>query len=284
MKKILVPTDFSTEAGNALHVAAYLAGRSGAQLHLLHVVDASMGGGFSAMGQVQDYSMDDLFVLKLMEVNKKRLHDLAEGLQAQGVGNVTYDIKVGQIFSIITEQAEAQGADLVVMGTKGSSGLAELLVGSNTERIVRLSRVPVLSVRNAPTGFNIKTIVFASNFEADQLPAVSRLKSLQELFGARVHLVYVNVPNRFANSRVIRDRMQEYVDRYGLREYQFTIYNDESEEQGIVHFADEVGADLIAVATHGRTGLAHLLSGSIAEDVVNHANRPVLTINLKGTE
>ncbi|MBD0255529.1 MAG: universal stress protein, partial [Cytophagales bacterium] len=111
MKKILVPTDFSTEAGNALHVAAYLAGRSGAQLHLLHVVDASMGGGFSAMGQVQDYSMDDLFVLKLMEVNKKRLHDLAEGLQAQGVAKVSYDIKVGQIYSIITEQAEAQDAD-----------------------------------------------------------------------------------------------------------------------------------------------------------------------------
>ena len=99
-----------------------------------------------------------------------------------------------------------------------------------------------------------------------------------------MHLVYVNVPNRFANSRVIRDRMQDFVDRYGLRDYQFTIYNDESEEQGIVHFADEVGADLIAIATHGRTGLAHLISGSIAEDIVNHANRPVLTINLKGTE
>ncbi len=284
MKKILVPTDFSTEAGNALQVAAYLAGRSGAQLHLLHVVDASMGGGFSAMGQVQDYSMDDLFVLKMMEMNKKRLHDLAEGLQAQGVSNVTYDIRVGQIFSAITEQAHAQGADLVVMGTKGSSGLAELLVGSNTERIVRLSRVPVLSVRNAPAGFAIKTIVFASNFEADQLPAVSSIKKLQELFGARVHLVYVNVPNRFANSRIIRDRMQDFVNRYGLRDYQFTIYNDESEEQGVVHFADEVGADLIAVATHGRTGLAHLISGSIAEDIVNHANRPVLTVNLKGTE
>lgn len=284
MKKILVPTDFSTEAGNALQVAAYLAGRSGAQLHLLHVVDASMGGGFSAMGQVQNYSMDDLFVLKMMEMNKKRLHDLAEGLQAQGVSNVTYDIRVGQILGVITEQAGTGGADLVVMGTKGSSGLAELLVGSNTERIVRLSRVPVLSVRNAPAGFAIKTIVFASNFEADQLPAVSNIKKLQELFGARVHLLYVNVPNRFANSRVIRDRMQDFVNRYGLRDYQFTIYNDESEEQGVVHFADEVGADLIAVATHGRTGLAHLISGSIAEDIVNHANRPVLTVNLKGTE
>jgi nucleotide-binding universal stress UspA family protein len=78
--------------------------------------------------------------------------------------------------------------------------------------------------------------------------------------------------------------MQEFVNRYQLDNYQFTIYNDDSEEKGIIHFSEEVNADVIAVATHGRTGLSHLLSGSIAEDIVNHANRPVLTINLKGLE
>lgn len=284
MKKILVPTDFSTEAGNALRAAAHISRRSGASVHILHVLDASMGGGFSAMGQVQDYSMDDLFVMKLMEVNKKRLHKLADELQETGVAAVTYEVRVGAIYNAIAEGVEAVGADLVVMGTKGSSGMAELLVGSNTERVVRFSRVPVLSVKNVPDDFAIRTLVFASNFEADQLLAVSKIKNFQDLFGANLHLVYVNVPNSFTNSRVIRQRMQDFVDRYGLRGYQFTIYNDDSEEKGIIHFAEEVDADLIAVATHGRTGLSHLLSGSIAEDIVNHANRPVLTVNLKGME
>jgi nucleotide-binding universal stress UspA family protein len=284
MKKILVPTDFSTEAGNALRAAAYISRQSGAGVHILHVLDVSMGGSFSAMGQVQDYSMDDLFVMKLMEVNKKRLHNMADELRETGVSDVTYDVRVGAIYNAITEGVEAMGAELVVMGTKGSSGMAELLVGSNTERIVRFSRVPVLSVKNIPDDFAVRTIVFASNFEADQLLAVSKIKNLQDLFSANLHLVYVNVPNSFTNSRVIRQRMQAFVDRYRLQGYQFTIYNDDSEEKGIIHFAEEVDADLIAVATHGRTGLSHLLSGSIAEDIVNHANRPVLTVNLKGLE
>jgi nucleotide-binding universal stress UspA family protein len=284
MKTILVPTDFSPEAENAVQIAAHIALRSGAALHLLHVVDASMGGGFSAMGQVQDYSMDNLFVMKLMEVNKARLHQVADQLQSDGVKSVDFAVQVGSIFNTITEQAEASGADLIVMGTKGASGLKEFLIGSNTERIVRLARIPVLSVKNAPANFSIREIVFASDFEADQLQAVSRVKELQEVFGAQIHLVYVNVPNKFSDSRTIRSRMQEFVNRYQLDNYQFTIYNDDSEEKGIIHFSEEVNADVIAVATHGRTGLSHLLTGSIAEDIVNHANRPVLTINLKGLE
>jgi nucleotide-binding universal stress UspA family protein len=75
--------------------------------------------------------------------------------------------------------------------------------------------------------------------------------------------------------------MNEFVQKYQLTNYTFTVYDDNTEEDGIIHFAEEINADIIAVATHGRTGLAHLLSGSIAEDIVNHANRPVLTFNLK---
>jgi K+-sensing histidine kinase KdpD len=167
------------------------------------------------------------------------------------------------------------------MGTKGASGLQEFLVGSNTEKVVRQATCPVLSVRNVPPDFDMKEIVFASNFENDQLPAISQLKKIQELFGANIHMVYINVPNNFSNSRTIRMRMKEFVQKYQLTHYNFSIYDDNSEEEGIIHFAEEINADVIAVATHGRTGLSHLLSGSIAEDIVNHANRPVLTFNLK---
>ncbi len=281
MKTILVPTDFSVQAQNAVQVAAHIAAKSGGSIHLLHVMDVSMGGSFSTMGEVHDYSMDNLFVVRLMELNKKRLHQIADQLSTAGITGVTYDIQVGNIVGTIIDQVEAHVYDLVVMGTKGASGLDGLLVGSNTEKIVRFSPVPVLSVKEVTDSFKLQKIVFASNFEADQLPAVSKIKRFQELFGAFVHLVYINVPNQFANSRVIRQRMDDFVQRYQLQDYDFTIYNDDSEEKGIIHFAEEADADLIAVATHGRTGLAHLLSGSIAEGIVNHGTRPVLTVNLK---
>jgi nucleotide-binding universal stress UspA family protein len=67
-----------------------------------------------------------------------------------------------------------------------------------------------------------------------------------------------------------------------LSNYTLSIFNDLSEEEGIIHFAEAVNADLIAMATHGRTGFAHVLVGSIAEDVVNHARKPVLTFVTPG--
>ncbi len=66
-----------------------------------------------------------------------------------------------------------------------------------------------------------------------------------------------------------------------ITNYTIDIYNDKVEEDGIIFFAQDIGADLIAMATHGRSGLLHLLSGSIAEDIVNHAKRPVWTFRLK---
>ncbi len=66
-----------------------------------------------------------------------------------------------------------------------------------------------------------------------------------------------------------------------MKNYTINVYNDLGEEEGIIYFADSINADLIAMATHGRTGFAHVMAGSIAEDVVGHSKRPVLTFVVK---
>jgi nucleotide-binding universal stress UspA family protein len=284
MNKILVPTDFSEQADNALHVAGKIASKNQVEIHLLHVLDVSMGGGFgfNTMGEPTSTSMmDQVYVLQLIDITKKRLIDIASKYQSQTSMRITPVVHTGHIYGSINTYAEDENVDLIVMGTKGASGLKELLVGSNTERIVRNATCPVLSVKNVRPDFTIRKMVFASNFESDQMAAVGKLKMIQEIFNAHVHLVYINVPNNFVGTRAIRAKANEFVQRYQLPNYDFTVYDDNSEEEGIIHFAEEVSADVIAVATHGRTGLSHLLSGSIAEDIVNHANRPVLTFNLK---
>jgi nucleotide-binding universal stress UspA family protein len=75
--------------------------------------------------------------------------------------------------------------------------------------------------------------------------------------------------------------MEDFAKKLKLKNYTLNIFNDLSEEEGIIYFADSIDADLIAMATHGRTGFAHVLAGSIAEDVVSHAKRPVLTFVTK---
>ena len=75
--------------------------------------------------------------------------------------------------------------------------------------------------------------------------------------------------------------MEKFAKKLGLKNFTINIFNDITEEEGIIYFAESIDADLIAMATHGRTGFAHVLAGSIAEDVVGHAKRPVLTFVVK---
>ena len=75
--------------------------------------------------------------------------------------------------------------------------------------------------------------------------------------------------------------MEKFAKKLGLKNYTINVYNDLTEEEGIIYFAESIKADMIAMATHGRTGFAHVLAGSIAEEVVSHAKRPVLTLVTK---
>jgi len=280
MKKILIPTDFSEQATNALKIAIQIAQKAGAEIHLLHVEEYVGNSGFNTMGDVSDNTgLDQLYMLKLMEVNKNRMLSLIDSLSGEGI-TIHDKVEVGQIFRSVRDYVTANGIDLIVMGTQGAEGFSGVMIGSNTEKVVRHTECPVLSVRYLPEAFDIKKIVFATTFEGDQTRAIGQLKQIQSIFGAHIYLLYVNTVFSFTSSRTIRERMQTFVNTHALTDYEFHSYSDETEERGIIHFADEVDADIISVATHGRTGLSHLLLGSIAEDVVNHAKRPVLTFHL----
>ncbi|NJL13728.1 MAG: universal stress protein [Microscillaceae bacterium] len=115
----------------------------------------------------------------------------------------------------------------------------------------------------------------------EQLRVLEDLQAFREILGAHLHLLYVNVPNDFYTHREIHQRKEAFLAEAHLGEVSFHIYNEVNEENGILYFAEDHQLDMIVVATHQRTGLAHLISGSIAEDVVNHAKRPVLTFGLK---
>ena len=107
------------------------------------------------------------------------------------------------------------------------------------------------------------------------------VRNTQQMYDATVHLVRINTPGNFQRDAVVRKYMQDFAKKLQLKNYTINMFNDLSEEEGIVYFADSINADLIAMATHGRTGFAHVMAGSIAEEVVSHSKRPVLTFVIK---
>ncbi|MDX5418790.1 MAG: universal stress protein [Hymenobacteraceae bacterium] len=281
MRRILVPTDFSDQARNAFEVAVSLAQKTGAAIKLLHVVEMPSSYSFSATGDlVGGNGMEQVYMMKLLENTKYRMSELINSINHEGV-EVVQEVDADSVIRKIRRVISDDKVDLVVMGSKGSSGMDEFLIGSNTEKVVRTAECPVLTVKGRVPRFDIRNIVLASDFKREIGSAVDRIKYFQHVFGAKLHLVYINTPGAFESTNNLRLRMQEAAERYGLQNFTINVYNDTIEEDGILHFAEEIRADLVMMATHGRTGLSHLLSGSIAEDLVNHSNIPVLTFHLK---
>ena len=172
--------------------------------------------------------------------------------------------------------------DLVVMGTHGASGVREYLVGSNAEKIVRRSSVPVLAVKKYVKASTIRNIVFPNTLETEtQEDLVMKVKALQNFFKAKIHIVWINTPTYFTRDAVTRKRLTDFAKRFMFKDVTIHIYNDPFEETGIINFTHEVKGDMIAMGTHGRKGLVHLLTGSVAEDVLNHVDCPIWTYSIK---
>lgn len=282
MKKILVPVDFSKTAMLAAEVGADIARKSGAQLTLLHVVEEIVGDSINVEGEVSADSgwEDKLFTVKLIEKAKKQLAKLQQDPKMEGV-KIRTELRVGTPYHGMNAIIAEQKVDLVVMGTAGQSDMENMIIGSNTEKVVRNSHCPVLTVKAKPASKDFKNIVYATSLEKDEEVFSRIIRTTQKLYDSTIHLVRINTPGNFQRDTVVKKYMLDFAKKLQLKNYTINVFNDITEEEGIIYFADSINADMIAMATHGRTGFAHVLAGSIAEDVVSHAKRPVLTFVTK---
>ncbi|PWJ43899.1 universal stress protein [Sediminitomix flava] len=277
-KRILVPTDFSVQAEKALEVAVDIARRTQAEITLLHVVDVPMPAGTdpNALYHTVDLSVNPFFkensteyINRKVEVFRKTYEDVTLHT------HVVFDVTQKHIAEYISENP----ADIIVMGTSGVNGIDELLVGSNTEKVIRLSGTPVLSIKDHQDEFEPKTMVFASDFKKISYQSVEKLKAFQALYNTKILFTKIITPNSFETTIKTENTIEDFVKEHSFENYEIHHFNFFSEEEGIRVFAEDKNADLIAMTTHGRTGISHILMGSVAEEVANHSKLAVLTFN-----
>ncbi len=274
MKRILVPTDFSQQAENALKVAAQLAMEHDSEIYLIHSLEMPLhlarSGGSGSLPE-------SLYFIKLAEKNFEELfkQPYLEGIKIrEAIGHA-------EIYEDISEAVEKNNVDLIIMGSHGSSGFKEMFIGSNTEKVVRTSKIPVLVIKNKHSNFKIDDFVFATDFSDECRGSFKDAQTFAETTGAKLHLLFINTPNDFKTSSEAKKVMTNFVSGTGAKNYTLNIYNDTSVEKGILNFAKDTNAQLIGMSTHGRKGLSHFFNGSISEDLVNHANMPVITFKIR---
>jgi nucleotide-binding universal stress UspA family protein len=278
MKNILVPTDFSEISDFGLHVAAQIAKKSNARIHLLNLIAPPLGNTFSVTGDVtKTYAHDeDVYVSELIRVNQNRIDKIADVHASDGV-NIIPVIKVDQWQEGIKEFLVTNHIDLVVMGTSGESSFDEYFVGNHTEQVIRISNKPVLTVRDYHTNFSLKNVVLAIDFDQKTYEAIGQINLLARLFNARIHLLHVRDSDNhdIAEEEV---KLQDFADQHHLSNYTVNSIKHSDEVDGIIKFSKAHSADVIAVVTHGRSGLSKIFRGSISENLIKEARIPVLTV------
>lgn len=275
MKRILVPIDFSEQAEHAMKTAAQIARNSGGKIFLLHMLnlpsntdDMDPHGDASSPAKV-------LYLEKIHERFEEFMQeDYLEGL------DVKEEVRFHKTFSGIINYSHELNCDLIIMGSHGATGLKEMFIGSNTEKVVRNSDIPVLVVKKGIEIQQFKKIVFASDFTDEVIPSFSRFLSFAEKFNAEVDLLFVNTVHNFEPTRDTKPRMEDFVKQFKMPKYTMTIYNDTSVERGILNFSKEINADIIALNTHQRKGISSMFNDNISEDLVNHALKPVITFKI----
>ena len=282
MKRILVPTDFSAQAENALKVAAQLAKRYDGEIFLLHMLELPMnlvGTAASGSGVAGSSSQNLPEALFFMKLAKKRFQELMAAPYLKGL-KVHDIVEFHEAFEGIMEISSEHNCDIIVMGSHGARGFKEMFIGSNTEKVVRNSNIPVLVIKNNIENFNIENFVFATDCDNEHKHMLSKANDFAKKIGARLHLLYVNTPNSFMTTKDADDCIREFAEGEHLENFTQNIYNDVTVEKGVLNFSASIDAGLIGISTHGHKGLAHFFNGSISEDLVNHATRPVITFKI----
>ena len=274
MKRILVPTDFSKHAEYALKVAAQIAKKNDGEIFLVHMLELPTSGN-DALSTAHE--IPELMLFKDAAINK--LDSIMNSSFLDGL-KTTKIIQFEMAFDGIVKNAKAHNADLIIMGSHGASGFQEMFIGSNTEKVVRNSEIPVLIIKKEAGDFEVNKFVFASDFSDEIKKPFAKVVEFANKFGSELHLVMINTPSSFKPTHIAKEIMDNFIAGFTINKYSTHIYNDVNVESGVLNFTNSVDADLIGMSTHGRKGLAHFFNGSISEDLVNHAVRPVVTFKI----
>jgi nucleotide-binding universal stress UspA family protein len=283
MKRILVPTDFSTCAGYAEMAAVAIAQKTGSRVTFLHGISSngSKAGDRAislARWSLRSPSNGALDRLSAEEALSARVRSAIRiGVEAEG--RLVPTESQGLEYAIFEEQ----DVDLIVMGSHGNQSVQRSTPGPLTAKVMRQSKIPVLVMNREFNGrFSMDTVVFASGLEHDTHHAFEKLLRFSREIGThQLHFLEVNTPSNFKPSGTIDEEMHSYLSQHGSTPtIKRSIYNHYNVETGIIEYARQSGAQIIALSNHGRTDLSGLFIASIPENIIKFATQPVLSIGI----
>ncbi|MBT1701786.1 universal stress protein [Chryseosolibacter indicus] len=285
MKKILVPTDLSSIAELGLKLATEIAKPCRATIYLVNFIKHPLGVTFAATGDltIKDDTEQEVYTVEILKMVKERLEEIANQYRREGF-TIETAVVDNEFKSGIDEYLKAEAIDLVVMGTSGQENAKEVFTGNHTEQAIKVSACPVLSVRDGFESTYFNNLVVGVNVIPD-LQLADGLRSItlvSECFNSKIHLVHVR--DKASDSTLLLD---EYFNRIAqiaqLTNYVIRIIDADDTADGLLNYAQEVKAGLIAIIKNSKEGIFRIFSNHLSDRIVKEQGGPVITVNLNNT-
>lgn len=279
MKTILVPTDFSESAHIGLKTAIQMARHTQAKVLVLHVLEPPVLSKGSKETVFTDQDLEEKYMRYLRDIADLKLKGELEKLHCDI--KIEHEAALGNLFEVLQTYLVRENVAFVVSGTRELTSWQGKWAESNTEKLVRYAPCPILAVKQEIKDLPLAKIVFATNLKDIDQRVMQQLSYFHEVFATDLRVLHINTASDFLTQREIMGLKDEFEKKGQLKNYTFVSYPDENVEEGIMHYMEDEKCEILALATRQRTGVARWLSGSIAENLVNRANFPVLTFGLK---
>lgn len=276
--RILVPTDFSNHAADAFHHAVLLGSKYNAEITLLHADEFSVSP-LGALGVKGDFLAT--YQAKKEEFLQEQFRQLIGEIRDPSA-TIRWMIIPGRAYKVIVEESEKQEYDLIVIATRGLTHLSTHLIGGTTERVVRLSRQPVLSIQERPLkGSKVDSILCPTDLSPAANVALSYALSIALQNEAPLYIQYISELEKPEKDDDVRKRMPNLLEHHpdaAKVKVQYILDRDVDPSNSIIRFAEDREIGLIVMSTHGRKGLRRVYIGNTTAEVVRQSRRPVLTV------
>lgn len=277
--KILIPFDFSEQSTIALDQSYSIAKMANAEIHLLHVIIENnvLWGLFSKREQ------DDLEI-KL----KEKLSSFAAVIEKKSGVKITPIVEKGKLVDTILDTAERLNVKFLIVGTTGNQDSKFKVIGSNSLRIIRDSKCPVITIKGKHHREGCRNIVLPIDLTKETREKVNYAIYFANYFGSKVHVVTMN----FTSDSYVMNRLQtqlqqvcDYVKSQGI-ECTSNFLNTQSGNSNmcnaLLEFSHKVEADVIIIMTQQETEVIKFFVGSLAKEIIHSSDIPVMSIVPKG--
>lgn len=276
MTTILVPTDFSKNAENAINYAINLAKKQNAKLFLLHAYEVGYATGYVPFEMINDEK----------EVARKdaesRLETIYMGIKEKGV-ICDYEVIENAAVDAILEGTKEKKADLIVMGTKGATGFLEAVFGSNTAKVIEKATCPVIAVPGNTNFKPIKHITYATDYKYSDIHALRKAADIAKQFSAQLNILHI--ANKLQSDNEETELMKKFMDdvsgKINYKDMTFEILEGLNTETALQEYLSKKPVDLLVMSAHHRSFLDKIFGNSISKQIANYTPVPLMVFHYR---